>query len=163
VPDKLFEIAKSENILVEFCDFPKNGLGFYSRTYKPPVILLSNKIKFNTTLLRVILAEELGHHFTGAVISSSCSNITSQEQLRNRIEQKALWWATCYLVPLEELIQLISTQKLLPCEIAKHFNVTKRFICTAITLYIQKRTSVIMPYLSCVDIAKYTVLWRNNY
>ena len=148
MPDDLFRIANEQGILVEFCEFPPNGLGFYSRTYTPPVILLSKLLKKNRLLLRVILAEELGHHFTGAVISGACSNITSTQQLKNKIEKKALWWAACQLVPFDNLVATLNENDFLLHELAENLNITERFLETSIRLYYQKKGDLMIKKLN---------------
>jgi hypothetical protein len=65
VPDAMLQLAEDEAIAVEFFDFipPVRGI-YFTEEYLPPIIGLDNSLPHDTPLLRCILAEELGHHFT---------------------------------------------------------------------------------------------------
>lgn len=136
----LFSLLDKENILFSFCPMPERLLGYYSRTYLPPVILLSNKLKNTFILQKVILAEELGHHYSGACIRHfSNGSIPAKLQIKNKIEHKALWWAVQYLVPFESFVEAVNSGLTLTYELSQHFQVTERFMGTSIRLYNQKK------------------------
>jgi hypothetical protein len=55
----------AESISVRWWDFHPSILGLYWHPLtKSPIIALNNRIEHNSPLLRTIMAEELGHHFT---------------------------------------------------------------------------------------------------
>ena len=138
--NKLFTLVEKENILFSFCPMSDKLFGFYSRTYSPPVILLSNKLKNNLTLQKVILAEELGHHFTISCMRHySDASIFAKLQIKDRIEHKAFWWAVQYLVPFESFVEAVNSGLTLTYELAEHFDVTERFMGISIRLYQQKK------------------------
>jgi len=138
MPDKLFKLADREGILVGFFDLPWGILGAYrSIKGKPPVILLHKKIKHRHALLRCILAEELGHHFTTA--HDLLVFARSYKYLAMKHEKLALWWATKYLIPFSELVEAVNRGLLLTHELAEHFDVTERFMEIALKLYYKKR------------------------
>lgn len=140
VLDNLFFLVDEEDILFSFCPMPNKLLGYYSRTYLPPVILLSNILKRNRILQKVILAEELGHHYSGACIRHfSNGSIPAKLQIKNKIEHKALWWAVQYLVPFESFVEAVNSGLTLTYELSQHFQVTERFMGTTIRLYSQKK------------------------
>lgn len=140
--DSLFELVQKENILFSFCQMPHKLLGYYSRSYLPPVILLSNKLTNHFILQKVILAEELGHHFTASCMGHfSNGNVSAKLQIKNRIERKALWWAVQKLVPFELFVKAVNSGLIFTHELAEHFDVTERFMGTCIRLYNEKRNT----------------------
>lgn len=133
--DTLFLLAASENIECRFAFLPAPFLGLYdSRPGETPVILLHNDLKNNRRLLRCILAEELGHHFTSSgsllVFARSDKACVAMKQ-----ERAALWWAVQRLVPKSALTAAIAGGTILTYELAEHFEVTERFMGTALRLY----------------------------
>lgn len=138
--DDLFALVSKEDILFSFCPMPDKLLGYYSKTYLPPVILLSNKLRNKLTLQKVILGEELGHHFTASCLCHfSNGSIPAKLQIKNRIEHKALWWATQHLVPFDHFVKAVNSGLTLTYELAECFDVTSRFMGTSIRLYNQKK------------------------
>ena len=153
MPDSLFQYAKDLDIIVSFCEMPKHVLGYYSRTFLPPVILLSNRLKTNRRLLRVILAEEIGHHVTGACISHPAnSEIPPMLQIKNKHDHIAIWWATQHLIPISSLIKAIESGLFFTHELAEYFDVTERFMGTSLKLYFEKGGNKLLKKVSdCQD------------
>ena len=145
MPEDLFSLAEKEKILVRFFSLPADLLGAYYHTSdKKPVIILHNKLKSNRKLLRCILAEELGHHFTTSYNLLAFARAGLYD--RNKCEHKAIWWATKYLVPLNELIAAANSGLFSTWELAEHFNVTERFMWTSLRLYCEKnKTKMVKP------------------
>lgn len=75
----MLQLAEDEAIAVEFFNFisPIRGI-YFTEQCLPPIIGLDNSLPHDTSLLRCILAEELGHHFTtvGYYIISPVNFIT---------------------------------------------------------------------------------------
>jgi hypothetical protein len=57
-----------------------------------PVIVVSSQIQHRPRLYKCVLAEELGHHFTGAVGTLHCYGDYSRYIQRNKLEQRALFF-----------------------------------------------------------------------
>jgi Zn-dependent peptidase ImmA (M78 family) len=138
MPNDLFEIAEKENVLVDFVELPWDILGvYYYVEPDPPVILLHKKTEHRRRLLRCVLAEELGHHFTTAfdLIAFARSN---KAYMARKYEKKAILWAVEYLIPLDKLVAAVNSGLFLTHELAEYFDVTCRFMGTGINLYYEK-------------------------
>lgn len=137
MPGQLFATAEKEEILVDYCDLPLDVLGaYYNAEGKPPVILLHEKIRHRRTLLRCVLAEELGHHFT-----TPCDLLLLAREkhlVYYKYEKLALLWAAQKLIPPDSLRTAMQEEYFLEHEMAEYFDVTHRFLHTALTLYLQK-------------------------
>lgn len=141
MPEALFFLAEKEKILVRFFPLPADLLGaYYYTSDKKPVIILHNKLKSNRKLLRCILAEELGHHFTANYNLLAFARAGLYD--RNKCEHKAIWWATKYLVPMDKLIETVNSGLFSTWELAEHFDVTERFMGTSLILYFQKKRDI---------------------
>ena len=139
MPDDLFSLAHAEGIICRYVNLPAPFLGLYdARPEEPPLILLHENLKNNRRLLRCILAEELGHHFTSSggllVFARSDRACVAVKQ-----ERLALWWAVQQLVPLSSLISAIEGGFILTHELAEHFDVTERFMGTSVRIYFEKQ------------------------
>lgn len=137
MPEKLLELAESENILVDYFILPADLLGVYYRTKNmPPVILLHSKLKDNRRLLRCVFAEEIGHHFTTGCNLMAFARISRHAALK--YEEQAQWWATKYLIPFNELTEVVLSGVVEIFDIADHFSVTERFLWTSLNIYNEK-------------------------
>lgn len=126
----MFALADSEGITVDFIDFapPINGL-YYADTGLPPAIGIASRIENNQALLRCVLAEELGHHFTsvGNHLPKECYN--NSDRLRvSKIEYKAMKWAAQYLIPLDKLYSCFHEGIVTIWELAEYFTVTEDMV-----------------------------------
>lgn len=104
---KLFDLVESENIDFFFANLKLvNKLGLYSCKDGYNVIVIDYTLKYNKIKLTEVLAEELGHHFTTV---GDISNInTYQDMLKhNKVENKALKWATEFLISEDEICNLV--------------------------------------------------------
>jgi hypothetical protein len=138
MPSELYALAENEGIIVRDTVLPSDILGvYYSVCGKSPVILLHKKVVECKRLTRSILAEELGHHFTCGI--NLIAFARQQRYITEKYERLALWWATKYLLPWEELVGAVMDEKifLIP-ELAEHFNITERFMWTSLELYDEK-------------------------
>lgn len=150
MPEHLIQLAESEGIFIDTCRLPEGVNGYYTKTQLPPVILISNKIQ-SRSLFRVILAEELGHHFTGSCVIGYAGKMTSLMQMNNKIERKALLWSAEYLMPPEQVVQTIWYEGIRNIfELAEYFDVTERFASVALRLYWEQ--GLIQEGMLCPDI-----------
>jgi Zn-dependent peptidase ImmA (M78 family) len=147
MPEKLFDLAEKEHILVGFFDLSWNILGvYYSVEPDMPVILLHKKIMHQRRLLRCIFAEELGHHFTTGFDLMAFAR-TDKKYIAMKYEKMAVFWAVEYLMPLDKLIEVVNSGLFLTHEIAEFFDITERFAGTGIKLYFEKRKNYILKHL----------------
>ncbi len=87
--DSLYQIAAAEGIGVSFASLPEPLLGLYdSQPGETPLKLLHEKTRYNRKLLRCILAEELGHHFTGG--TNMMVFAISERHVYNKYDRLAL-------------------------------------------------------------------------
>lgn len=128
--NELFQIIERENIIFEETNIHnKNSKGIYLNIPgMPPAIGVSKSIVNNKCKYISIVAEELGHHFTG-VGNLAVKSIDYSEKLqKNKKEHKAKFWAANFLISDEEFVQAlydcISTQ----CDMCDHFNVTDEIL-----------------------------------
>lgn len=111
----LLKLAERENINIVYAQLRKQrdslwGLYVPGRRSKNPTIYLDAELLNRKLhrLARCILAEELGHHFT--FIDSCVFQIRANYSLERKMsaeDEKALRWATNYLIPTAELISLL--------------------------------------------------------
>ena len=97
----MYEIAQQEDIIVEFFNFAQPLEGIYIVNSDLPIVIgLNSSLKNNTPLLRSVMAEELGHHFTsvGSCVPQQFYNYNYRCRI-NKCEYKALKWAALYLIP----------------------------------------------------------------
>lgn len=132
----LFEIAEREKIIVEFFIFAAPIKGIYIADIDlTPTIGLDTSLKNNTPLLRCIMAEELGHHFTSTGMCMPKEFYSYCDRLKiSKAEYKALKWAALYLIPLDKLLEAVSYGICTVWEIADHFNVTEEMIAFRLRL-----------------------------
>ena len=128
--NELLQLAKDEGVAVEFYTFspPINGIYFVDDDL-PPAIGLSKRLKINIPLLRCVLAEELGHHFTtvGDIIPKTY--FSQQDRfIVSKAEYKDLRWAAIYLIPFKEFHKAFDNGIIEIWELAEHFTVTEEMI-----------------------------------
>ena len=135
---ELFALAEKEDIIIRYTILPSDILGvYYSVCGKLPVILLDESVRICRKLTRCILAEELGHHFTCGINLMVFAR--HQRYITEKYERLALWWATKYLLPWEELFSVTTDNgDFTVPELAEHFDVTERFMWTSLKLYNEK-------------------------
>lgn len=147
MPDKLFSLANSKGILVDFFPLPADLLGaYYQAEDKPPVILLHSKIRSERRLLRCILAEELGHHFTTGFNLMAFAR-RNKKYIVTKYEKLATFWAVEYLMPMDKLIKIINSGFFSTHNVAEFFDVTERFAGRGIQLYFEKKYNIMMRSL----------------
>ena len=131
----LLQLCRKERILVQYVHlYNKNRklLGLYILGPVCCTILLDISLKNNYCKHVCVLAEELGHHFLGVrsnlfLIKTSTFN---KRVIYRQDENRALRWATDYLITDKELSYAVSELELRSCfELAEHFVVTQEFMC----------------------------------
>lgn len=125
--DKMLTLAHQEGIITIEYPLVHPLLGIYlCNSDTSPVIGLSTSIE-TTAEKRCIMAEELGHHFTtvGTCISSKEFYHYSALNPISKVEYKAMRWAAEYLVPENDLLDVIGSGLYEPWELAEHFMITE--------------------------------------
>ena len=127
---ELLQLAELEGVAVEFYDFspPINGI-YFADDGIPPAIGLARRLKKNIPLLRCVLGEELGHHFTtvGDIIPKTY--FSQQDRIGvSKAEFKALRWAAVYLIPSREIHKAFENGIVEVWELAEHFTVTQEMV-----------------------------------
>lgn len=125
----MLQLAEDEEIEVELFDFnpPVRGI-YYVGENTPPIIGLDSSLIHDSPLLRCVLAEELGHHFTTAGCFMPRQFFNHSDRLHiSKIEFKAMRWAVNYLMPEDDLLDAIGSGLYEPWELAEHFNVVEEF------------------------------------
>ena len=123
----LFEICQQQNLDVEYNYLGTNLRGLYirhPRLYRP-LIELHDSLITDERLLRCVLAEEIGHHFTGAGNYMIGYHDSTRIWL-DKCECLAMKWAVNYLVPKDKFILKVGRYPL--WELADIFFVTHDFI-----------------------------------
>jgi len=148
MPDAMLQLAKVEAIVVELFSFipPIRGI-YYAEENMPPIIGLDKSLIHDTPLLRCILAEELGHHFTtaGCYIPRQFYNYSDCLTI-SKIEFKAMRWAVNYLMPEDDLLDVISSGLYESWELAEHFNVTEEFAKFRLKLFGAKEINTTVSF-----------------
>jgi len=126
----MYSVAQQEGIEIEWWNFVPPILGMYwAPSDLPPVIFLDNSLEHNTRLLRCVMAEELGHHFT---LDRDClcrTYFNYRDRLAvSRAEYRALRWAAKYLIPADKLEHTIKRGYREIWELAEHFEATEEMV-----------------------------------
>lgn len=133
----LLKLVEKEKINITYLPLRKYkdtlwGLYVPGRFGINPTIYLDTELKYNPKLYRLarcILAEELGHHFTG--IGPNIFKIHANYSLERKMsaeDEKALRWATNVIIPTEEIITLLGNGKYRCTDLANYFGVTTWFM-----------------------------------
>lgn len=130
--ERLWELVYREGIFVKWAGLratPERlwGMYYYDPVLRLPVIVLDASLPAKPRLLRCVLAEELGHHFTVPAANSLKIYFSYSDGIaRGRDEVKAMKWATDFLIPDEEFKKVAKFHDLF--DLAEHFDVTEAFI-----------------------------------
>lgn len=131
--DKFYNIIEKEHISLKYRDLRKERESLYGLyvcdEIAGPVIILDQSLRYSTRMQRSVVAEEVGHYYTAprtnylTVYTSYSTELTMSQD-----EQKALKWATDFLIPDDQLITAIKADNNSCFELAEYFNVTEWFI-----------------------------------
>ncbi len=104
--NQLLDIAKDENIIIEYCDLPDSVGGHIYMINDISVILINNNILEDKITYKAVLAEELGHYFTTTKNSVPYKYNSYRDKINiDKEELKALRWAANFLMPTDELLE----------------------------------------------------------
>lgn len=109
--EDMLTLAAQEGIIVEYYPFQKPLLGIYMQLDgTSPIIGLSTHLK-TLAEKRCVMAEELGHHFTsvGNCIPDREFYHYSARVVISKVEYKAIRWAANYLIPEDDLLDVIKS------------------------------------------------------
>jgi len=126
----MYSIAEQQEIEIEWWDFVPPILGVYwAPSDLPPVIFLDKSLETQTRLLRCVMAEELGHHYT---LDRDClcrTYFNYRDRLAvSRAEYRAWKWAAMHLMPLDRMGQAIRDGITEKWELAEYFEVTEEMV-----------------------------------
>jgi len=97
-------------IKLEYQDLPKHVLGIYNGSTDLDMIIMNTYICSDRIQHRIILAEEIGHYFTTIGNNTHKKYSKHSDKLRvDKCEEMAMRWATNYLVPDQQLIELAAS------------------------------------------------------
>ena len=150
----LKELTKKENINIVYLPLlkQKEGLwGMYTpgSPGKKPTIYLDLELEKPSLyrLARCILAEELGHHFTGVKSFFSVYPDYTLKRKMSADDEKALRWATNKLIPTNEICVLIEEGICECVDLADYFGVTAWFMYKKMN-YIQYQVKAKRPEIN---------------
>lgn len=126
---EMCRLAEREGIEVRWWDYHPTILGLYWHPLNlPPVIGINSVIEQNTPLLRTIMAEELGHHYTssGQGLCRTFCHYRNRLEI-SKIEYKALRWAANYLMPKPKVAYALAQGYREKWELSDLFSVTDDF------------------------------------
>lgn len=134
--EAMFNLAHRENIIVEefYLEPPLKGI-YICQYDRPPIIGLSTAIE-DIAEKRSIMAEELGHHFTSAGdgLPKQFYNYAHRVTV-SKAEYKAMRWAANYLIPDDDLLDILKEGLYRPCELAEHFQVLPEVVDIRLKLF----------------------------
>lgn len=118
------------NIILEYQILPEHVLGIYHGDSNMDLIIINQYITTDKIQHRIILAEELGHYFTTIGNNTPKKYYKYSDMLKvDKCEEKAMRWATNYLVPDQQLIDLVSCYSMITIkDCCKTFEVTEDFM-----------------------------------
>lgn len=127
--DKLLNLVDEEGIYLVHWDFapPVNGFYFLEEGLTP-AIGIAKRIDENSPLYTCVLAEELGHHYTGAGHLPVKGLNYSQRLKIGRAEYIAQKWAASILMPAERVRQALANGIHEVWELAEEFGVTEDLV-----------------------------------
>ncbi|PTM59586.1 ImmA/IrrE family metallo-endopeptidase [Desmospora activa] len=129
IPQVLINQAAYEGIHVMFSKLEGRILAYYAVDAGQAFIVLSESLKKDTAILRCVLAEELGHHYTSVGIGVPVTHTLYRD--RNKLtqdEHRAKRWAAEYLLPLDKLLRAFRKGIRHLWELAEYFRVTEEMI-----------------------------------
>lgn len=103
--ENLYQLIEKENIKLEILDsLPDHIDGMYLKSESSyPIIVINKRIENDSMKFKIVLAEELGHHFTSVGDSRVMFNSYTRRLQLDKSEITALKWATEFLLPIDRL------------------------------------------------------------
>jgi len=126
---ELLLLAEENGVVVETAQLvPPVDAFYFSEPGCNPVITIGRHVE-DKRLARVILAHELGHHFTTAGDMIAQRYMCYRERLTHgRAEFLATRWATDYLLPWDKLTDAARQGVVEHWQIAEYFGVTEKLV-----------------------------------
>lgn len=125
---ELYDIAKKENLAIHRIDLNSlNGL------YIENNIFLNKHLK-NECAEKEVLAEELGHYFSGVLPSLPFSSDYYNKLIRSKNEFKAKKWMIYNLIPFDTLKSFLS-QNMNKFDIAEMLDISASLVEDAFNIY----------------------------
>lgn len=122
----LYDLLDSEDITFSQEKLPQKIRGiYYDDSDDLRSIILNSDLEWTDSMLRTVLAEEIGHHFTETTNIIPQINAPIGDRIsRSRSEARALTWAANCMVPTSNLLDYIKCNKTATKEeISEAFNV----------------------------------------
>lgn len=131
----MLDLCDAEHIIFLYEALEDKLNGIYITCDGMSTIILSNRIKDNHPLRNIVLAEELGHHFTliGCNIPKEHWNRLDRMNFTKN-EFRAIRWAAKYLIPIADLYAAHADGITTIPELAEYFSVTPNFVRFRMTL-----------------------------
>lgn len=133
--DEMMALCYRENIVFVYGDlqYPLNGI--YVSCDGLHTIMLANAIKDNHPLRNVVLAEEIGHHFTLAGNNLPKEHWNRLDRMNfTKDEARAIRWAAKYIMPIKKIHQSYVDGICTISSLAEYFEVTHNFVIFRMTL-----------------------------
>lgn len=125
---EIFSLIDELGLELIYKKLPSSVNGVYYEDGDYPMIIINSDISSSSRLLRCVICEELGHYFTciGSIAGGQLQKGITKLNY-NKYENKALKWATNYLINTKRLLKYICKNPDIK-EIADYFNVTQSFL-----------------------------------
>ncbi|MFD1425464.1 ImmA/IrrE family metallo-endopeptidase [Kroppenstedtia sanguinis] len=135
MPIELVNEANRLGLPVLFCSFNSELKGLYTGGQEPAVII-NDSIRTDIPLLRCVLAEEIGHHYTSVGFGFPSPYRINQTHLEIIRGENSAWrWAATRLIPTKKLIQSVRKGITDPWDLADHFRVVEPMIHFRLEIY----------------------------
>lgn len=106
--NKLLKECENEGITVAYDNLEQPVNGFYLRDGSSKTIILAERLKDNLPLRNVVLAEELGHHYTLPKNNVCCKYWSRLDRANfDKFEGRAIRWAAYKLIPHDAIVQAV--------------------------------------------------------
>lgn len=123
-------LIQEYGIIKSFAPLPSPVLGHYCYDGRYNIILINEKIRHQERLYRTVLSEELGHYKTSVGDLTPLKFMNYQNKiLINKKELLALKWATEFLIPTGDLVDLLRRELVASLEeLSNYYQVTEKFM-----------------------------------
>lgn len=131
----MLDLCYREGIVLSVENFKPPLNGIYISCDGLHAIILANRILDNIPLRNVVLAEELGHHFTLAGNNLPAEHWNRLNRCNySKDEARAIRWAAIHLIPVHELMQASRDDIITVPKLAEYFQVTPSFVVYRMSL-----------------------------
>ncbi len=125
--ERALSLVHRERIIFGYGDLPQGYYGYYQWRYqKPAIILISRTIEHGPyALLRSVLWEEVGHHFTVKPVDLfGRLTLYGKRVYRSAQEYRALEWAARHIIEPDEWMEALKQGDLSLTTLADFWQVT---------------------------------------